>query len=261
MCLSPFYLAKQDIYVPCGHCKQCLLKSTYDWAHRIMIEAQHHDKNCCVTLTYDDEHLPVDRMLNYRHVQLFLKKLRKSFAPSTIRFFCSGEYGDRFARPHYHIILFGYWPPDVEYMFTRHHNRFYKSLSLNALWSHGFATVGTLTEKSAFYCAKYLQKLNFSDMPVKPFVHMSLRPGIGYQAYDYDMLYSPKLYVCGRAFALPRYYRKRLAFDFPEIFDTELYKRDVHDRIHSVMDGVTERDILKRKQINASFLKKFTLKY
>lgn len=261
MCLSPIFLMKQNMYVPCGHCKECLLKSTYDWSHRIMIEAQHHDKNCCVTLTYNDDNLPDDGMLYYRHVQLFLKKLRKDFAPEKVRFFCSGEYGDRYSRPHYHIILFGYYPTDGEYMFQRHGVRYFKSEYLNKLWSHGFATFSAVTEKSAFYCAKYLQKLNFSDMPVKPFVHMSLKPGIGYQAYDSDMVFSSKLYVGGRAFSLPRFYRKMLKRDFPEIYDTEPYKRQIVQSSHDRYAYLSKREVLRRDQINKRFFKKYTLKY
>lgn len=255
MCLNPIWLHERRIYVPCGKCKQCLMKSTYDWAHRIMIEASHHEKNCVVTLTYNEEHYPIDGLLHYRDVQLFLKKLRKHFK---VRFFVSGEYGDQKGRPHYHCILFGYFPDDCEYMFQRHGNRFYKSEFLNATWGNGFATVGTLTEKSAFYCAKYLQKLNFSKAPVKPFVHMSLKPGIGYQAYSKEMLESKKLYVNGRACSLPRFYFKRLKDDFPEVFDDPDYKADVRYRMSQ---GVDSRTAFKREQINQRFLKKFTLKY
>lgn len=258
MCLTPIWLRERRIYVPCGKCKACLMKTTYDWAHRIMIEAAHHNQNCVVTLTYNDEHYPIDGLLCYRDVQLFLKRLRKAVAPIMIRFFVSGEYGDLKGRPHYHMIIFGYFPTDTEYMFQRHGNRFYKSELMNTLWGNGFATVGTLTEKSAFYCAKYLQKLNFSHAPVKPFVHMSLKPGIGYQAYSKEMLNSKKLYLNGRACSLPRFYYKSLQRDFPEVFEDEDYKAEIRYRMSKGVDSVTA---LRRSQINESFKKKFTFKY
>lgn len=260
MCLTPLWLEKRKIYVPCGQCKQCLLKSTYDWAHRIMVEAAHHEQNCVVTLTYNEDNKPSDGLLHYRDVQLFMKRFRKAIAPQTVRFFCSGEYGDEFGRPHYHHILFGYFPDDAVYMFSRHGNKFYKSEYLNGIWGKGFATVGTLTEKSAFYCAKYLQKLNFSDKEVPPFVHMSLRPGIGYQAYSTSMAIDKKLYVGGRAVSLPRYYLKRLERDLPAEFDDD-YKFSVKWCMRHLKDGVTAVQDLRRHQISTKWRKKMSLKY
>lgn len=37
----------------------------------------------------------------------YMKRLREDIAPRRIKFFASGEYGDKFDRPHYHAILFG----------------------------------------------------------------------------------------------------------------------------------------------------------
>lgn len=258
MCLTPIWLESKKIYVPCGHCKACLLKSTYDWAHRIILEAAQYDRNCVVTLTYNDEHMPENRLLNYYDVQCFLKRLRKRIAPDTVRFFCSCEYGDKFERPHYHCILFNYYPPDCEYMFSRHGNKFYKSEFMNEVWHNGFATVGTLTEKSAFYCAKYLQKLNFSDMPKKPCVHMSLKPAIGACAYTPKMHYSKKLYVGGKACPLPRYYLKKLKQDFPDYYNDD-YQAEVMINMRHQHDGVSSVDDLRSRQVNENFRKKFTL--
>lgn len=259
MCLTPVWLQSKKIYVPCGRCKSCLLKSTYDWAHRIMLEASQYDSNCVVTLTYNDEHLPDFKLLHYYDVQCFLKRLRKILYPRLIRFFCSCEYGDLFDRPHYHCILFNFYPDDCEYMFTRHGNKFYKSDFMNSVWQNGFATVGTLTEKSAFYCAKYLQKLNFSDMPKKPCVHMSLKPAIGSCAYTPSMQYSKKLYVNGNAYSLPRYYLKRLKQDFPDYYNED-YQSHVMISMRHMHDGVSSVDDLRAFQVNQRFFDKFRLK-
>lgn len=258
MCLTPVWLQSKHIYVPCGKCKQCLMKSTYDWAHRIILEAGSHKENCVVTLTYDDTHKPSDNMLRYSDVQRFLKRLRKRIYPQSVRYFVSGEYGDRFQRPHYHIILFGFFPSDVEYMFSRHGNKFYKSDFMNEVWSNGFATVGTLTEKSAFYCAKYLQKLNFGDMPVPPFVHMSLKPAIGACAYDKSMQNSKRLYLLGHAYSLPRYYLKRLKQDFPDEYGEE-YRVRVMCSMRDSQVGVSSREDLSNRHYDERFHKKYTL--
>lgn len=90
------------------------------------------NKNVFVTLTYRPESLPKDGTLDYRHFQLFMKKLRKKMVPkcpysvgsperdewlekNEIRFYMCGEYGDQNWRPHYHAILFNCEFPDKVY--------------------------------------------------------------------------------------------------------------------------------------------------
>ena len=65
-----------------------------------MDEASRYSSNCFVTLTYDEDHLPLDRSVSRREVQLFMKRLRKAISPLRVRFFACGEYGERFGRPH-----------------------------------------------------------------------------------------------------------------------------------------------------------------
>lgn len=59
------------------------------------------------TLTYDDAHLPKDGGLSMSDVQLAIKRVRKSLGKRRIRYYGCGEYGERFGRPHYHVIFFG----------------------------------------------------------------------------------------------------------------------------------------------------------
>ena len=82
------------------------------WALRCMHEAKLHDRNCFVTLTYDDLHLPPHGSLRYRDIQLFHKKLRRRVG--AFRFFLCGEYGEQLGRPHYHACYFGMFPPDAK---------------------------------------------------------------------------------------------------------------------------------------------------
>ncbi len=51
------------IKLPCGQCIGCRLDRSRQWAMRCLHEAQLHDDNCFVTLTYDDDHLPFDLSL------------------------------------------------------------------------------------------------------------------------------------------------------------------------------------------------------
>jgi len=64
--------------VPCGRCINCRLNRAQQWAIRITHEAQLHDTNSFVTLTYSDENLPLHNSLNPRHFTLFMKRLRKN---------------------------------------------------------------------------------------------------------------------------------------------------------------------------------------
>lgn len=106
--------AIQKIKLPCGKCIGCRLERSRKWAMRCVYEAQQYQENSFLTLTYAPEFLPEGGTLVKRDLQLFFKRLRKSFPDVKIRYFACGEYGEQFARPHYHVILFGFCPPDYK---------------------------------------------------------------------------------------------------------------------------------------------------
>lgn len=161
-----------SISVPCGKCTGCRLERSRQWAVRCMHEASLHDRNCFITLTYSDDHLPVDYSVHPRDLQLFLKRLRKQVAqelvpdpdtgelvPRRIKFYGCGEYGDTTLRPHYHVLIFGHDPDDKKhYDTTRRGDRLYISKSLQQAWPFGLAIIGNLTYQSAAYTARYTMK-------------------------------------------------------------------------------------------------------
>lgn len=63
-----------------------------------------------LTLTYDDDHLPVSfnglPTLQKADLQKFWKRLRKEYPPKTIKYYAIGEYGFEKDRPHYHAIVY-----------------------------------------------------------------------------------------------------------------------------------------------------------
>lgn len=145
--------------VPCGRCAGCRLERSRQWAVRCMHEAQLHQENCFITLTFSNEHLPIDYSVNVRDLQLFMKKLRKQQHPKTIRFLASGEYGDTNLRPHYHLVIFGHdYQDKVHYETTPRGDRLYVSKSLSQIWPYGLSTIGNLTFESAAYTARYAMK-------------------------------------------------------------------------------------------------------
>ena len=183
MCLNPVWLSKQGMYVPCRKCVECKVQYAEDWARRVVLEAKKHEKNCFITLTYNDANLPEGASVCKRSAQLFMKKLRKAIAPIKVRYFLCGEYGAEKNRPHYHAILFGYDFEDKRYFSTdRRGNPIYRSPLLEKLWTYGFSSVGDrLDFETAKYCAKYMQAdcREFERIGLKPpFTLMSRRPGL-----------------------------------------------------------------------------------
>lgn len=220
-----------SIVLPCGRCIGCRLDHAGDWAMRCVHESQMWEKNCFVTLTYDDKHLPENYSVNVRHTQLFMKKLRKKYGKN-IRFYLGAEYGEQTLRPHYHLILFNHDFPDK--VFTRlnkNGDRIYTSEALVKLWGMGErCELGDVTYQSAGYCAQYTMKKISGDkaathylrthpvsgllVQVEPeFSTMSRRPGIGdpwFGKYKDDCFPSDFLVVDGKQKRVPLYYLRKL---------------------------------------------------
>ncbi|QCS37079.1 replication initiation protein [Tortoise microvirus 50] len=172
--------------IPCGKCVSCRIKHSREWAVRCCHEASLYEKNCFITLTYNNEHLPSDKSLHLEHWQKFMKRFRKKYGEG-IRFFMCGEYGSVNARPHYHACIFGFDFPDKEIWQVREKIPLYRSHSLEKLWPFGFSTIGEVTFESAAYVARYIFKKITGDKAAehyngrKPeFITMSRRPGIAH---------------------------------------------------------------------------------
>jgi len=148
----------KPLSLPCGRCIGCRLERARQWAVRIMHESKMHDANSFLTMTYDPEHVPKDGSLNVEHVQLFMKRLRSRIDPIRIRFFLCGEYGEKFERPHYHAIVFGFDFPDKVKLTTSGGFTLYESEMLNDVWGMGSVRIGDVTFESASYVANYATK-------------------------------------------------------------------------------------------------------
>lgn len=135
-----------------------------------MLEGFCHKSALFVTLTYAPEHLPVGGNLDKRALQLFLKRLRKAIQPLRIRYYAAGEYGERYSRPHYHLIIFGL-------------SRAYAD-AVRRSWPYGYVDIGAGERMSYQYVAGYITKkyVKRCDRVVPEFATMSRRPGIGYPA-------------------------------------------------------------------------------
>lgn len=189
-CLTPSLIQRADgfkINVPCGHCVHCYRNRQSAWKLRIVLEARSTEQSSFITLTYNENNLP--ESLDYRHIQLFLKRLRKSTL-GPVRFFCCGEYGKRTERPHWHLVLFRIPPRELEGRLTE-------------LWPHGFFQVSELNGNRAAYVAKYCLKTGPSGEKFN--VQMSRRPGIGLDGFREIGAYLAS--KADRLAAVPRYWR------------------------------------------------------
>lgn len=134
------------LLVPCGKCLLCRQAKTQEWKNRLIHELSEWQDSIFVTLTYSEENLPDYGSLVPKDLTLFFKRVRKEISPRKIKYFATGEYGDKFQRPHYHSIIYGLSlrPDDTDLIKFK--------------WPHGIVHFGTAQAESMAYVAKYIQK-------------------------------------------------------------------------------------------------------
>lgn len=226
----------KPIEVPCGQCIGCKLERSRQWAIRCVHEASLYERNCFLTLTYNETNVPENGSLNKKHFQDFMKRLRFSKQNLKIRFFHCGEYGERFLRPHYHACLFNYDFPDKIIHKISNEQKLYVSQELNDIWGHGFCIIGDVTFDSAAYVARYITKkitgknaashyektdyLTGEITDRQPeYVTMSRRPGIGrgwYDQYHGDVFPHDFVISKEKKYSVPKYYGQIFEVQDPE---------------------------------------------
>lgn len=193
-----------DLLLPCGKCSGCRRARAREWSLRCTLELDRHKHACWATLTYDDDRCPPT--LDKRHLSLFLRYLRRRYDAGEVRFFASGEYGERTWRPHYHVILYGCDLADKPV--------------IQKVWDKGFCSVDPLTPASINYVAGYVaKKLGVVDEVEErvdmrtgeiyqyqpPFVLMSRRPGIGGHFRKFPHSWRDHAVLDGTPMPVPRF--------------------------------------------------------
>ncbi len=259
----------QLMTVPCGRCIGCRLDRSRDWAVRCMHEAWlHDDNNCFLTLTYDDDHLPPGGSLVKDELSLFIRRLRKNFPGTEIRFFGCGEYGEKLSRPHYHVLLFGFDFDDKELFKEKSGCKLYTSERLSRVWKRGFSLIGSVSFESAAYVARYVTKKvtgeeafeHYWSVPdnsgevvrlLPEFVAMSRQPGIGKGYFDLwglvDIFPADEVIIKGRSCMPPRYYDKLLERVAPEMY-LEVKARRV-ERMEKFAEQCTDERLEVRERV------------
>lgn len=269
------------ILIPCGKCIGCRLDYSRKWADRMMLELESSKSAVFLTLTYDNKHLvnkdgvhaEYMEIENYnlgslykRHLQLFMKSLRKCFDRQNIKlkFYGVGEYGSwkNTHRPHYHIILFGIGLSDFinkrQVGFNELKQPVYTHACLSALWPHGFVSIGDVSWRSCAYVSRYVTKkaldvqsdLTNEALSLNPiFSVMSRRPGLGakYLIDNPDCLNYQNIYVSSPdgsvKISLPKYFLEKLRTGLKKddeivfLQDVERYDKIMAERMQLAKDS------------------------
>lgn len=258
MCIAPITLAKDTRLtyslatrvVPCGSCVLCLKKRVNQWSFRLYEEMKVSKNPVFLTLTYDDENLPVNTFdswyidyetgeidewqttksyLKKTDFQKFMKRLRKAVPKtkvvkdgktryhSNIKYYACGEYGNNNGRAHYHAIVFNL-PKD----YTTDYRK------IESIWALGRVHIGTVTMGSIKYVCKYINKRIDKKNTNRPceFSVMSKNLGIAWlddkiKSYYKRNLGYLSLQQSGEKVAIPRYYKEKM-FTRMELHEVKL---------------------------------------
>lgn len=270
------WIRKQNpdsILIPCGRCLGCRLEYSRSWADRMMLELETAGSAVFITLTYDQDHVPVamcgedDLPLFYTlwkpDVQNFMKRLRRHFEQKKLRFYLSGEYGENTFRPHYHAIVFGLSLDDFQDKVLKGKNElgqfYFISEELQGIWQNGFVLLCDVSWNTCAYVSRYVtKKVNGVDgkslaylNALPEFSLMSRKPGIGRQYLDEhpDCLDFQNINIStpdgGLKIVIPKYYLKQLRLTDPERYDNMVKQR---------MEYANDKMILKLQKTSLSML-------
>lgn len=263
MCDSPFYKKPKGylkyIELPCGKCPKCKRSRVNSWVFRLEQEKKVSSSSYFITLTYDNDHIPISRngfmTLVKKDFQNFMKRLR-DYQKAKIKYYACGEYGSSTMRPHYHAIIFNV--QNVEH--------------ISKAWTLGITHHGTVSDASVAYTCKYIDKphripLHRNDDRLKEFSLMSKGLGKSYLDKKENVDYHKtglRNYVVrkgGVRIGLPRYYKDRIYDDDEKMLirdkvrreeekkDTEL-KRECERKYGDKMDFVNYKYIQKIGRLN-----------
>ncbi|QCS36550.1 replication initiator protein [Capybara microvirus Cap3_SP_450] len=261
----PLQDGTKAIRIPCGVCIGCRSAQQLEWAVRLEKEESYWDNNYFLTLTYDEEHLPLPGKIELdgeiyknngnwkgclikKDLQDFWKRLREYYRDKEgyigIRHYSVGEYGGTGKRPHYHAIAFNM--PEIEdlELFSINKlsgNKIYTSKTIEKIWGKGYITIGEVSWDSIAYVAGYCTKKLFGKKgkeiyakkgQIPEFSLCSRKPGIAKQWYIdhmYDIYSTDEMITAkGRKVKPPAYYDKLFDLEYPE--QLELIKSERRSR-------------------------------
>lgn len=210
--------------VPCGKCPPCKKKRRNNWSLRLEKEIGQSKSACFMTLTYAEAPISFNGhpTLQRDDFTLFIKRLRKC-APKTpyikkngstgytssLKYYAVGEYGTKYLRPHYHIILFGLHPH-----FLKRPNK------VANIWGHGSIDIAECNIRTINYVTSYVMQGSWvptqdDDDRVAHFATMSKNLGISYLTpqtvkFHISHMLNAVIGQGGQYQQLPRYYKDKI---------------------------------------------------
>lgn len=230
-CVSPIFLRSQNRLVPCGRCWFCRSQVRAQWDFRLLVQASFSQGAYFLTLTYDDNNIPLTSngfpTLFADHLTSYWKTLRNQ--GFSFSYFAIGEYGGRFGRPHYHVLLFMH--------------RYFHPIYLKHFWRYGNVRIDACEPASIHYVCKFHVTPKERDVfsyVRRPFSRMSKGIGVEWLADHFYIDPPPSIRIGKNVYPFPRYFRKLLGistdkdfvFDFPYIKDyqTSQYYTDYSNK-------------------------------
>lgn len=213
-----------------------------------------HSGNIFLTLTYDEQHL-LSPKLQYMDFQLFIKSLREKVTRNVttkeardelyIPYMVTGEYGEKNKRPHWHTLLFNYYPKDARHKYTTDlKETVFTSETIDALWKKGNSEFGSVTMDSAGYVARYAAKKlvhgKDQEHDYHPIHKTSSRRAIGRSwiekyhphVFNHGFIVLPN----GSITKVPRYY-----LDWAKKHKPEIWKDYVTGKQQEIIEGAEKK--------------------
>jgi len=242
--------------LPCGTCIGCRTSRAREWAVRCSLEDQAHTVSCWTTLTYEEKYKPPT--LEKTHLSGWLKRLRARVWRETktkVRFFASGEYGEKFGRPHYHAILYGLSADNT---------------AIQEAWPFGGTKEYPLSPPAISYIAGYTSKkvgIANRDLTTHmervdpdtgevyfyqpPFLQMSLRPGIAANVKQHWRSWRDSAITDGHKMPVPRFLHQAWLNNATEEEIIELNEEKRKKLSSLEAQGKYEMSKMEAREINA----------
>lgn len=288
-----------SLMVPCQQCIGCRIDTSKHWADRMVMEQLVSPENTCffITLTYNNDNIDHLRTgydfekvvegepitiegltLFKKDFQDFNKRLREKFRRfydhDGIRFYCVGEYGEKFRRPHFHVCYFNLPIPDLKYYTTNFQgDTLYTSPLIESTWGKGYCVIGELNWETCAYTARYVTKKYKGEKSaefyeahgnvIPEFSLSSNRPGIGgeyfhlfkHDIYKYDSIQLPSTINRDGHTTVPRYFDKLLErYQKDNPTDTSIRKLE---KIRADRRAASELDTFNRRILTGVFDKEY----
>lgn len=216
---------------PCGKCWVCLVNKRKQWTFRAKQELKNSYSSAFLTLSYSDDYITSTGEFDEKGNEIFtlVKKDLKAFLNTfitenrrynnavpilqkygfkykKITYYAIGEYGGKFCRPHYHVLIFNFHP-DLKSVIEKK-------------WSKGFVDIRPVNGARINYVTSYVitGRKDFTEKE-NHFALISKGFGKDYISTVLKMIQKDQeLFIVnqGKKQALPQYY-KRLVLTTPEL--------------------------------------------